>query len=258
MSWFAANEHCKRQGGMLVEIDSEEENTTLVEEINRRGYTNRSMNFWIGLTDFESEGNWSLASDHSKPSYLNWHKNSEPNNGGGFLGNEDCAIIRIGPKPSWKDTWSDLRCKAETVHYWNDGQRQAYSLHALCEFDPLKNNSLTECPSAQETPTKGSRSPKARSPMSAEVTVTVSVLALLLLLTIILLCIFKQQRARRRAAEVRADDVNPTYGDYYDPDDYYDPNPRVEVEDSNAYYCSSDYEAETGTSRTTDKNPYYE
>ena len=44
-------------------------------------------------------------------------------------------------------------------------------------------------------------------------------------------------------------DENATYGDYIDPDQ------RMEVEDSNAYY-SSDYEP--GTSRTTDNNPYYE
>ena len=45
------------------------------------------------------------------------------------------------------------------------------------------------------------------------------------------------------------EDENPTYGDYFDPD------PRVEVEDSNSYY-SSDYE--TGTGRTTDNNPHYD
>ena len=50
---------------------------------------------------------------------------------------------------------------------------------------------------------------------------------------------------------MRDEDENPTYGDYYDP------NPRMEVEDTNAYY-SSDYEAGTGMSRTTDNNPYYE
>ena len=59
--------------------------------------------------------------------------------------------------------------------------------------------------------------------------ITASVLGVLLLLIIILLCIFKQQRARRRAADVRGDDANPTYRDYYDPD------PILEVEDSNAY-----------------------
>ena len=83
------------------------------------------------------------------------------------------------------------------------------------------------------------------------VTITVPVLLILLLLIVILFCIFKQRRAKRRAAVVRFEDDNPTYGDYFDP------NPRVEVEDTNAYY-SSDYEAGTGTSRTTDNNPYYE
>ena len=96
-----------------------------------------------------------------------------------------------------------------------------------------------------------SGSTRTRSPIPTEVAVTVSVLALLLLLCIILLCIFKRRRAKRRAADVRYEDENPTYGDYFDP------NPRVEVEDTNAYY-SSDYEAGTGTSRTTDNNPYYE
>ena len=86
------------------------------------------------------------------------------------------------------------------------------------------------------------------SPLQTGVAITVSLLALLLLVAI-LLCIFKQLRTKRRAADVRDEDENPTYGDYYDP------NPRAEVEDTNAYY-SSDYEA--GTSRTTDNNPCYE
>ena len=46
------------------------------------------------------------------------------------------------------------------------------------------------------------------------------------------------------------DDENPVYGDYFDPD------PRMEVEDTNDYY-SSDYEP-VGTSRATDNNPLYE
>ena len=52
-----------------------------------------------------------------------------------------------------------------------------------------------------------------------------------------------------RAADVTKTDENATYGDYFDPDQ------RMEVEDTNDYY-SSDYEA--GTSRTTDNNPHYE
>ena len=50
---------------------------------------------------------------------------------------------------------------------------------------------------------------------------------------------------------MKDDDENPTYGDYSDPD------PRMEMEDSNNYY-SSDYEAGKGRSRATDNNPYNE
>ena len=46
MTWFEAKDHCEKEGGKLVEIDSAEENTALVEEINRRGYTNSKMHFW--------------------------------------------------------------------------------------------------------------------------------------------------------------------------------------------------------------------
>ena len=87
------------------------------------------------------------------------------------------------------------------------------------------------------------------------VVVAVSVstsLLFLLLLFFILLCFFIQRRAkRRREEEATIDDENPVYGDYFDLD------PRMEVEDSNDYY-SSDYEAGTGTSRTTDTNSFYE
>ena len=38
MNWYNAKEFCEREGGKLVEIDSEEENTALVEEINRKRY----------------------------------------------------------------------------------------------------------------------------------------------------------------------------------------------------------------------------
>ena len=81
------------------------------------------------------------------------------------------------------------------------------------------------------------------------VIIAASALVSLLLLIVIVLCIFKTQKARRRAANVVKTDENPTYGDYSDPD------PRMEVEDNNAYY-SSDYEA--GSIRTTDNNPNYE
>ena len=85
---------------------------------------------------------------------------------------------------------------------------------------------------------------------TGSIIVTASILGPLLLLIAIIVCIFKQRKTRNRAANVIKTDENATYGDYSDPD------PRMEVEDTNAYY-SSDYEAGTGTSRIKDNNPYY-
>ena len=70
MAWVEAIAHCKGEGGKLVEIDSEEENTALVEEMKRRGFKDR--NFWMGLTERESHGEWILETSRLKPSYLNW------------------------------------------------------------------------------------------------------------------------------------------------------------------------------------------
>ena len=150
MNWFDAYDHCKSQEGRLAEIDCEEENTALIEEIKRKGYTERKMNFWIGFTDLGSEGDWRLASSGLKPSYVNWHK-GQPNNA---HGNEDCARIRIGIYSDWKDTWSDINCKHTyittrvytTYPYYI---RHKYFMHALCEFShstdqPSTGNPLTE------------------------------------------------------------------------------------------------------------------
>ena len=87
------------------------------------------------------------------------------------------------------------------------------------------------------------------------VAVSVSVLLPLYLLLLLLFCFFKRQKALQQDSpdDVMDIDENPVYE--YDYSDYSDP--RAEVEDSNAYY-SSDYEAGTGTSKTTDNNPDYE
>ena len=60
----------------------------------------------------------------------------------------------------------------------------------------------------------------------------------------------KQRKARKLAENVTDIDENHTYGNY----DY--PDPVMEVEDSNNYYSSTVYEADT--SRTTDNNSQYE
>ena len=137
MSWFESDNECKRKGGKLVEIDSEEENAALVEEIKRRGFTEKRMNFWLGLTDLGNEGDWRLASNGEKPEYENWHL-GQPNNGGE---NQNCARLRIGPLPEWKDTWSDIKCTSDTLR---NGDNPSFSMHALCEFERSTKNSQIE------------------------------------------------------------------------------------------------------------------
>ena len=129
MNWWAANSYCKSGGEKLVEIDFEKENTALVEEINRSGYTGK--NFWIGLTDWGTEGTWWLASGGLKATYEKWHVGG-PNGGV----NQNCARIRIGPNPDWKDTWSDINCE-DMYHTKN-------YMHALCEYSQKPEDPSTE------------------------------------------------------------------------------------------------------------------
>ena len=137
MSWFAANNYCKDLGAKLAEINSKEENAAIVGEI-KRGYKDKSMYFWIGLTDDEEEGTWRLASNGEEAEYLNWDgsntRDPEPNN---YEGNEDCALIRpsscFGTR---KDAWADLDCNQDWVEVFCTPRSPpvVYTMHALCEF----------------------------------------------------------------------------------------------------------------------------
>ena len=141
MTWFEAKDHCEGEGGKLVEIDSEEENTALAEEINRRGYTDKNMNFWIGLTDARHEGDWRLASTTLEPTFLNWHE-GQPDN----YWNEDCARFRTsGPDPMFpgRNQWFDIKCNVK-----DSSGSFPVSLHALCEFD-TPEDAATETPTTE-------------------------------------------------------------------------------------------------------------
>ena len=51
MSWYAADRHCRREGGLLVEIDTPEENEAILGEIRKKGFLKENKQFWMGLTD---------------------------------------------------------------------------------------------------------------------------------------------------------------------------------------------------------------
>ena len=57
MNWNAANNHCKRLGSRLVEIDTPEENEAILGEIRNRGFPGQMKQFWMGLTDREVSDN---------------------------------------------------------------------------------------------------------------------------------------------------------------------------------------------------------
>ena len=150
MSWNEANKSCISVGARLVEITSKDENKAIVEEINRRGYPNRKMYFWMGLTDLSKEGTWKLQSSGQSAEYTNWDNSykgkPEPDN---HDGKEHCAHIRVGPKKNWKDTWADFICFERTLlidcRYDCDrfNKTVRFSMNALCEFDAHSCKSQT-------------------------------------------------------------------------------------------------------------------
>ena len=60
MSQPNAQKFCRAALSQLVEVNSREENEAIKAEINRRGFRSRKVEFWMGVTDRHSEGNWVL------------------------------------------------------------------------------------------------------------------------------------------------------------------------------------------------------
>ena len=58
MSQPNAQKFCRAALSQLVEVNSREENEAIKAEINRRGFRSRKVEFWMGVTDRQSEGNW--------------------------------------------------------------------------------------------------------------------------------------------------------------------------------------------------------
>ena len=156
MSWSEAVNYCKSVGAKLVEINSEYENAAIVGEIERLGYTERLMYFWIGVTDQERERIWKLASSGKSASYLNWdRRTSEPNN---YVGEhsegEDCAFLRAGGCREWDHShWADVYCWKSVLPITCGTYVTVttnYTMNALCEFKPKRGKSSSTATSTQK------------------------------------------------------------------------------------------------------------
>ncbi|XP_041798045.1 C-type lectin domain family 4 member E-like [Chelmon rostratus] len=102
--WSKSAEKCKEIGSHLAILTTREQHEAVEKEGKRIGgiYTH----YWIGLTDAESEGNWTWV-DKSELNNAFWSVTpSEPDNNqtGGAEG-EDCAVV-----DSYTHSWYDVPC----------------------------------------------------------------------------------------------------------------------------------------------------
>ena len=98
-AWSDARAACVAEGGDLVSILSEEENTFVTA-------ISKAANFHIGATDGAFEGAWTW-SDGSPWRYAKWAP-GEPND---YYG-EDCAELN----DYWNGKWNDMPCGV-SFHY---------------------------------------------------------------------------------------------------------------------------------------------
>ena len=84
-----------RQGADLLTINSLKENDIILELIK-----NSTDNYWIGITDSETEGifKW-ISTNSTKPSFRRWGP-GEPND---LHGSEDCVELRKSKYFKWND-----------------------------------------------------------------------------------------------------------------------------------------------------------
>merc|ERR1712088_652223 len=92
----------------LVEIDSMEENRAIIAEIQQRDFFSRKINFWLGINDRHTEGQWVLESTGKSVVFTDWNS-GEPNNAGRT---ENCAFINA------LDKWNDVDCNIKPNNGW--------------------------------------------------------------------------------------------------------------------------------------------
>ncbi|XP_038058458.1 perlucin-like protein [Patiria miniata] len=111
-SWDCANTICKQVGGDLASIESAEENTFILDIINKEGGCDNGM-VWIGLNDKETEGTFIWTSSN-KPITFNGWNGGEPNGSG----NENCVEIKLSA-----GVWNDLSCNQPCCYICEKPQR---------------------------------------------------------------------------------------------------------------------------------------
>ncbi|XP_073342129.1 perlucin-like protein [Pagrus major] len=99
-----SKQKCQEIGGHLAILTNAEDHDAVEKEGRRIGglYTN----YWIGLTDIETEGIWKWVDDSPLlRSFWNLEKHEPDNNVSGGEEGEDCAVV-----DSYSQSWYDVPC----------------------------------------------------------------------------------------------------------------------------------------------------
>jgi hypothetical protein len=111
-SWTDSQTQALILGGNLVTINDAAENAWVYSTF---GGMNRPL--WLGLTDQAVEGTFTWVSGEPL-SFVNWNT-GEPNNGSGFVPNED-YVYMIEANPAWPQLspgkWNDVPVDGEGIH----------------------------------------------------------------------------------------------------------------------------------------------
>lgn len=136
MSWELAKIFCEEQGGHLVTITSEEEQNAVYQYVAQFGI---DADIWIGISDAESEGDWSHWITGEEVTFTNWGT-GEPDNYQGI--DQDYGVMCMEHKSgSGYDVqpgqWDDIAANGETA-----------SGYFICEWD--NNESVFEAGDGSE------------------------------------------------------------------------------------------------------------
>lgn len=125
MTWEDAKAYCELRGGHLAAITSKNENTAIFEYLEER--TTETDDIYIGISDKDSEGDWTTWVTGEKVTYKNWGKN-EPDD---FYGGQDYGVICMGIR----DGGSAYYVKPKQWDDIGSGSRKF-----LCEWDTVNDN----------------------------------------------------------------------------------------------------------------------
>ncbi len=110
VTWDEAHDNCTRFGFQMVRIDSEAEQDFVWDAAQEVG-----GDYWIGLSDQDTEGEYEWSDGTALGSYVNWAAMA-PNNGDGEV-EEDCVEILV-PEDG---RWNDRDCSTDYLDYICEG-----------------------------------------------------------------------------------------------------------------------------------------